>query len=112
MKTVFAIAAFLTTSSTVVAAEALHFISGNELHEMCSDDGKVSANYYVAGVLDTVASIRGLEGSVNQFCLPPSATLQQATDIACKLLEDRPDVRHFDAAGLVQGALFMAWPCD
>jgi hypothetical protein len=48
---------------------------------------------------------------VIQSCIPPSATLQQLTEIVKKYLEDNPEKWHFRLSGTFIIAINTAFPC-
>jgi hypothetical protein len=45
------------------------------------------------------------------FCPPHGVTIQQAADVFCKHLRDRPEERHTTAAIVFGEAMAKAWPC-
>jgi hypothetical protein len=104
------------------------FYTGNELHELCQGN-REAVSGYVAGVIDkstydlSVLSMldQAPSGDVVTFarkyrmggfiCYPDGMILRQARDVVCKYLADHPEHRQKTAEGLVQAALYDAWPC-
>ncbi|MGG7581737.1 Rap1a/Tai family immunity protein [Rhizobium sp. Nf11,1] len=104
------------------------FYTGNDLHELCKADQPAVLGY-VAGVIDKSGyDLQVLEaldnapaGDIPTFsrkyrmggfiCYPDGMVLRQARDIFCKYLADHPESRQKGAEGLVQAALYDAWPC-
>lgn len=103
-------------------------MSGNEFHKDCQGS-KTFIWGYVAGVTDKAALDRAFADDVpaadaersqkikdlilitRPYCQPQNVTLEQATDVVCKYLRNKPEVRHFGGAGIVQNALREAFPC-
>jgi hypothetical protein len=103
-------------------------LNGNEFHKDCQGS-KSFVGAYVAGVTDKAALDRAFANDVpaadaersqqvrdvifvtRPYCQPENVTLEQATDVVCKYLKDKPEVRHFGGAGIVQNALREAFPC-
>lgn len=103
-------------------------LTGNDFHKDCREN-KLVVWAYVAGVTDKAEldkafandipspdvdrskPIRDLASIIRPYCLPAQVSLEQATDIVCKYLKEKPDVRHFGGASIVQNALREALPC-
>jgi len=103
-------------------------LTGNDFHKDCQGP-KSYVWGYVAGVTDKAAldrsfandvpaadaerskQVRDLIFILRPHCVPDSVTLQQATDVVCKYLREKPETRHFGGAGIVQNALREAFPC-
>jgi len=89
------------------------FWSGNDLLEVCRSnrDGSSICAAYIMGVVDTEANTAGYQGRLPIFCIPTGATNVQLVDVTVRYLEDRPELRHASAAGLVQAAMVKAFAC-
>jgi hypothetical protein len=82
-----------------------NFKSGNQLLQECSTPGADQICLgYIQGIVDA-------ETDMARTCLPGSVTPGQARDIAIKLLDDHPELRHYTASSLVTRALAEAFPC-
>ncbi|MFL5007489.1 MAG: Rap1a/Tai family immunity protein [Microvirga sp.] len=90
------------------------FVSGNELHSMCSEAASTNRGVadrtvglgYVAGVFDYYKMIGG-----KTVCLPEHATAGQVRDVVCRYVREHPEERHETAAWSVRTALEEAFPC-
>lgn len=99
----------LVLMGTVTAAYA-SFYSGNDLHELCVNNGDEAAGYIV-GVSDVLAKPIVRDELEIRVCVPSQATVGQLRDLVCKHLRDMPEDRHFSAQSLVTTALLAAYPC-
>lgn len=80
-------------------------MDGNQLQAMSTSmwtSGEFKT--YVAGVYDTHLKVT--------HCPPKRVSLQQASDVVAKYLQDHPTDRHEPAAKLTAQALAAAWPCQ
>lgn len=82
------------------------FLNGNNLHNACQRE-PFAAGVYVAGVVDTLLSTQQA-----RFCTPPNVTGEQAKDIVCRGLANKPAVRTVDASFLTHTFLIEAFPCQ
>ncbi|MBX5001454.1 Rap1a/Tai family immunity protein [Rhizobium lentis] len=116
--------------SIFAMAETAHagFYTGNELHELCQGDREAVLGY-VAGVIDKSTYDLSVLSTLDQappgdvvtfarkyrmggfICFPEGMILRQARDVVCKYIADHPENRQKTAEGLVQSALYDAWPC-
>jgi hypothetical protein len=102
--------------------------TGNELHEDCRKS-QAFVFGYVAGVTDKATldktfandvegteagkakQVRDLITVIRPYCAPSSVTMNQAVDIVCKYLREKPETRHFGGSSIVQNAMREAFPC-
>lgn len=98
--------------------------NGNELQQLCLQD---RALFYVAGHIDkgeqdavgmllltndfNSVQAKTARTVIKGYCLPPKATLGQATDVVCKYVRENPKDRTKPAAVMVSLALNEAFPC-
>ena len=110
-------------------------LSGNDLLDICSDDGQAAQGFcvgYVNGLIeglklgasmpmlrlnqegDTMptAEIDALSSQFLGYCLPPEAELGQFREIIVAYLKNTPKDRHGSARLLGQIALAEAYPCE
>lgn len=88
------------------------FVDGNKLLSFCSPDNSVAAGY-VAGIVDAAnwdVEVKVVE-DVPKFCLRSNVTIGQLTEIVCRKLKDRSDVRDMPAAIFVRLVLRDVFPC-
>jgi hypothetical protein len=91
------------------------FDTGNRIHEDCRSGNYFNRGYcggYVTGIVDTIESLQA-RGALpaNALCIPEGATKGQLVDVVIRYLEQNPERRHLEAAGLVPEAINAAFPC-
>ncbi|MGR9168851.1 Rap1a/Tai family immunity protein [Rhizobium sp. KDH_Rht_773_N] len=122
MRAILALTLFAMASTAQAS-----FQTGNKLRELCQGDREAVLGY-VTGVIDKsgydLLALEALNnvpaGDISTFsrkyrmdgfiCYPVGMVLRQARDIVCKYLVDHPENRQKGAEGLVQAALYDAWP--
>lgn len=92
------------------ASASAHFADGNKLHEACKSE-EVAAVSYVIGVVDSAVLFQQLSGVKDRVCIPDDVDATQVQNVACKYLEDNPEIRHRLAAEIVTESLASTWPC-
>jgi Rap1a immunity proteins len=113
--------------STQARAE---FYTGNDLFEHCGSSDDALLLGYLAGFEDAaeraqiaelglthLAGDRGekvlfAQRAAHPYCVPPTATLGQLSDIFCQYLGKIPAERHLPASGLVSKGMTEAFPCN
>ena len=104
--------AVMSVSSPANAA----FYTGGDLLSYCEGEsvGEVSDCYsYLAGIVVAHDGIlRDLPESAQLFCMPIGATLGQLRKAYCKYSNEKPQLLHYDAAGMVIRAFAKAFPCE
>lgn len=111
--------------------------NGNQLHDYCSKPmGIIGQSYcigYVQGVIDHDFELEGARyfgyvlthrlyeagklekeprPNARRYCMPKSASLEEAVDIFKTWLRAHPERRHKPANLLVIDAFKSAWPCS
>jgi hypothetical protein len=85
--------------------------NGEDLERECDSQlGSVSLSYcngFIAGVGQAIQ----LEAGAKRICVPSEATVEQATQVVQKYLNDHPESLHLAGALLGKRALTKAWPC-
>lgn len=116
---------YLFLALVIPSAAFCEVYNGNELHQLCLQD---RAHQYIAGHIDKAeqdavgmlilsADAKGdmvetVRKIVKGYCLPPKATLGQATDVVCKYIKENPKDRTKPATVMVGLALNEAFPCS
>jgi hypothetical protein len=77
--------------------------TGNDIQIWCESE-RLTARAYTARVWGKTEPLVG-------YCEPAELTVQQATDVYCKFLEDNPEKRSAPGASLFTEAMRRAWPC-
>lgn len=93
------------TAALAFSAQA-QFVTGNSLLSSLKSDSpgeRIWALGYITGTLDVA------DGDV--FCLPSGVEVGQMRDMVQYFLENKPAVRHHNAAALVGYLLEEAYPC-
>lgn len=103
-----ALVAALSFSPSITSANSF-FLTGNDLWKGCKINSP-EASAYILGVVDTFDVFESAL-TTKMFCLPANVTGTQLTDMVCKNLKESPDIRHQNAAELVSGTFFTAFPC-
>jgi hypothetical protein len=93
------------------------FYSGNDFLSYCNAPETAAARgkctSFVAGAFDAselLLTDRERDRS-RFFCVPPSVTLGQLTDVLLKYVRENPAERHETAVSLFFKAIWTAWPC-
>lgn len=119
------IAAYLVATLWHCLPTSAGFFSGNDLYEICRDNGARTANciHYVTGAVDQLlllkqtpthdgkSTVLTASGPQCGFYLPDGVTNSQLTDVVVKYLSDHPETRQWDASMLVWNAIHDAFPC-
>lgn len=105
---IFLIAVFLA-SSALAQDRTTYFLTGNQLHEICSK-ARAQAQAYLMGFNDGVA-LRDEVNKQGSFCPPSTVKSGQFVDLVCQELERQPGNRHWPASYIVHDALSRTWPC-
>jgi hypothetical protein len=82
------------------------FKDGNKLYSQMTsgvNSDWFNAIGYVTGIADAASG--------ETSCPPPNVTAGQVYDAVKQHLEDRPTLRHYEAAVIVNYVLSKAWPC-
>lgn len=90
-----------------VQADENGFVSGNTLLsrlQSSSTNDRVFGLGYVAAVADA------FDGE--SFCIPAGVNVRQMADVTLRMLEARPEMRHFTGAAFVTAALMQTFPCN
>lgn len=87
----------------IFAADNPHFFSGNDLYKKCQEDKEFTVAY-VAGMIDMLASDKSV-------CLRKDVTVRQLSDMFCKELAGRPEVRDMPAADFAGISFMVDFPC-
>lgn len=101
----YALAAAVLASSPSSAG----FQNGNDLYSSCEN----RVDQFCIGYVMAIADVLGADNPVNGYraCFRSGVTGRQIIDIVTKYLRQKPDERHYNAAGLVADALQSAFPC-
>lgn len=104
-----AVVAIFGAASFGLAATPAHaeWMSGNELHDMCSASSAVDRALcltYVMGVLDGVQYLESPPRT------PKGATGGQVRDVVTKYMVDHPESRDLPARTIVRSSVIDAWP--
>src|SRR4051812_33918593 len=121
-----AAAALLVASCVTAPPARAQGLSTESLHELCRDPkseawrevGQWLCPAYIRGLIDgarlqalyVAGKIEG-HGSLMQFCVPESATAQEAINAVLRFIAAHPESRREPAAATVYIALAAAWPC-
>jgi hypothetical protein len=90
----------------MLTQQVIDELEEQRIAKMRGDDRQVDRATAIIGVLATK-----LLATIKRYCVPESATVEQAGDVFCKYLKDRPAERQKSAAELLVLALNDAWPC-
>jgi hypothetical protein len=109
------VALLLLCAARIQAEEVNSFETGNALYEEMSSSNpsgpeRVYAMGYVAGIMDFLSS-NAMRDTSMRTCLTTGLTVGQVFEVTKRYLEDNPEKRHHNAAGLVTIALLRAFPC-
>ena len=108
--------AFLCVLAAPVVAQPSGRVSGNELMDFCAPNDDLPPFMclgYILGAADFIGAqieAGGTQRTVG-LCLPSSVTRRQKFEVVMKYLQEHPEQRHYDAAGLILSALVQAFPC-
>jgi hypothetical protein len=106
------VACFLILS-TVQAAAANDWYSGNELLSACESKEAVGSGVclgYIQGVHSTTM-LNPLPGSKFKFCTPEGMVAEHLKDVVVEYLRNNPSSLHYAAVSLVIMAVSEAFPC-
>ena len=97
------------------AQSQAYYFGGSELLQKCESDSATKYNLcagYVIAVSDVREEMAWLEVAPKTICVPDSALSGQLVKVVTKYLNENPEQLHNGAGGLVQAALFSAFPCS
>lgn len=112
----FQLIGYMIFSTSVAAAPATNFQSGNSLYSTCTTEKGESTHYqdesfcvgYIAGVADGLETMQELAG--RKSCTPDAITQGQIRDVVKKYITEHPEKRHYTAASIVIMAIINAYP--
>lgn len=112
MKTVISAAIALSIAIPIPASAA---ITGNQIHEYCSNETGALAGVCIGIISGTIRGFSLAESfhnlSKTTFCIPDKATNDQLKDVVKLYLNKNPSVRHQDGPSLVIVSMIDAYPC-
>ncbi|AFO86738.1 hypothetical protein D1821_03680 [Phaeobacter inhibens] len=106
-------------------------ITGNDLHEICTDGGAVgnsACSFYIIGAWEglnygvsipfmmanqgtSTAAVNQYRSSMFGVCGDEMVSNSQIVDVVGNYLRNTPEMRHFPARGLILNAMSQAFPC-
>ena len=93
---------------------AANFEDGNKLWSSCGSNNPSESGFcrgYVAGIADALDSEK--QGAMGfRVCIRNGVTVPQVSDLVKLWLQNHPQSRDFEAAGIVAAALQEAFPCS
>ena len=110
-----AVMMFAAIGHAGTAEDGGRFLNGSKLLGWCESDSlhdQGACSGYVAGLSDITSTYEGSGLLDPLYCHPEGVTVGQLKKVVIKGLNERPEILHEGAAGLVAVAFMKAFPCN
>jgi hypothetical protein len=115
----FAVCALMAAAIIVPVEAASHDGTGNGMMETCAATTRIDRTgradladaSYCLGFIKAILFVGEHLETESRFCPASGVTIEQATSVFLKYINDNPERAHYSAESLAVEAFQQAWPC-